>query len=147
MIQINWGLKIAILYIGFVVLIAVLVIKSTQQHFDLVSKDYYSDEIAFQKTIDAGKNQASLSHPIALSASPEVVTISFPKEFEKKVIMGSVQFYSQVNSEWDKTIPINLTENSITFSRNQLKKANYLVKINCTVDGKNYYQESALTLQ
>ena len=40
----NWGKKIAVLYIGFVIMIGFLVYKSTQQNTDLVSDDYYKKE-------------------------------------------------------------------------------------------------------
>ena len=76
--KIGWGWKIALLYGGFVLLISTMVIASNRQHFDLVSKNYYDAEIAYQKVIDAGKNQSALSAAITVHASATAVTIEFP---------------------------------------------------------------------
>ena len=65
-IKIGWGTKITLLYLAFVVLIVTLVTKSMHQTFDLVSGDYYNQELKYQDVIDASKNQAGLSAPVRL---------------------------------------------------------------------------------
>jgi len=144
--KISWGWKITMLYSGFVVMMVSLVVASTHQHFDLVSKDYYEEEIAYQKVIDAGKNQSALSRPLAIHASDKTVTIDFPEEFKDKALSGNIQFYSPVNSEWDKNFSISAQNNSVTILRSALHNTRYTVKISCKVDGKNYYQESEIML-
>lgn len=144
--KIGWGWKIAGLYSVFVVLILILVIKANNQHFDLVSKDYYDAEVGYQKVLDAGKNQASLSKSLNIHANSNDVVIEFPDEFKSKVLTGDIQFYAPVNSEWDRTFKINAQNNSVSISRNGLKNTRYTIKINCVVDGKNYYQESDILL-
>ena len=144
--KINWGWKIAILYSGFVVLILGLVIASNRQHFDLVSKDYYEEEIAYQKVIDAGKNQSALSQPLSIHANETAVTIDFPEEFKSKLLTGKIQFYSPVDAQWDRNFNIDAHNNSVTIARSGLHNTRYTIKISCTVDGKNYYQESEIML-
>ena len=80
--KLSWGWRIAILYSLFVLFMSTLVIASNHQHFDLVSKDYYEDEITYQKVIDAGKNQSNLSQSLVIHADGRSVTIDFPKEFD-----------------------------------------------------------------
>ena len=144
--KLGWGLKITILYSGFVILISSLVIASYHQHFDLVSKDYYEEEIAYQKVLDAGKNQSALSHPLGIHANETAVTIDFPEEFKSKVLSGDIQFYAPVNAEWDRDFKISAQNNSITISRSTLHNTRYTIKISCTAGGKNYYQESDILL-
>ena len=144
--KISWGWKIAGLYGGFVVLILILVIKANNQRFDLVSKDYYGEEIAYQKVLDAGKNQSALSRPVNIHANEKSVTIEFPEEFKSKVLSGDIRFYAPVNSDWDKTFKINAQDNSVTIARSELKNTRYTIKISCQVDGKSYYQESEILL-
>lgn len=144
--KIGWGWKIALLYSGFVLLISGLVYASTQQHFDLVSKNYYDAELAYQKVIDAGKNQSELSAPINVHANAATVTLDLPAEFNGKQVSGDVVFYSPVNSEWDRNFKINAQNNSVTITRTALRNTRYVIKISCTVDGKNYYQESEIML-
>ncbi len=144
--RIGWGWKIALLYGSFVVLILCLVIASNNQHFDLVSKDYYDAEIGYQKIIDAGKNQSALSAPLMVHANENSVTIDFPEEFRNKELSGNIEFYAPVNAQWDRSFKISAQNNSASIPRNRLQNTRYTVKISCTVDGKNYYQESEIML-
>jgi hypothetical protein len=142
----SWGWRIAVLYGGFVALILTLVIGSSLQHFDLVSKNYYEEEIAYQKVIDAGKNQATLSRPIDITTEDNNITIMFPREFEEKMIVGEIKFYSPMHSKWDRTFKIEAKNNSIRIPKDKLAQTQYTVKIKCAVDGNEYYQETDLNL-
>ena len=144
--KIGWGWKIAILYSCFVIMMVTLVVASTHQKFDLVSKNYYDDELAFQKTLDAGKNQAGLSKPVLIHADKDSVIIDFPDEFRSKVLTGDIRFYSPANEDWDRSFKINTNNNSITVSRKALRNTRYTIKISCVVEGKNYYQQSEILL-
>jgi len=145
--QIGWGWKITLLYSGFVALILFLVISSSRQQIDLVSKNYYEQEIRYQDVINAGKNQSGLSAALGVSSNANTVTISFPEEFKGKAISGNVQFYAPVNAAWDKSFTINAENNAIIIPRSELHDTRYIVKISCIADGKNFYQETELMLQ
>ena len=144
--KISWGWRIGILYGSFVLFMATLVIASSHQHFDLVSKDYYGEEIAYQKVIDAGKNQAALSRPLTIHADGQSVIIDFPDELKSKLLSGDVSFYSPADAQWDRKFKINVQNNSMTIPRNSLRNTIYTIKISWTADNKNYYQESAIRL-
>lgn len=146
MLKISWGTGVAVLYIGFVMLIGSLVWASMHQSFDLVSKDYYQEELAYQNVIEAGKNQSMLSAPISVNVAGEDVVLLFPDEFRSSVIIGNVHFYSKVNAAWDKQYPINSIDNSFTISKKELHNTVYQVKINWVAAGKSYYQETSLNL-
>jgi len=49
----SWGKKITILYIGFVLLIVSMVTISASHKIELVSKDYYAQELDYQQKINA----------------------------------------------------------------------------------------------
>lgn len=146
MLKLHWGWKIGLAYSVFVVLIVFMVIRSNQQHFDLVTKNYYDAEIGYQKVIDAGKNQSALSSPIAIHADASTVSIDFPADFSGKAISGDINFYSPVNAEWDRNFKIDAKNNTVTVGRSALQNTRYIIKITCMVDGKSYYQESEIQL-
>lgn len=143
----NWGWGLVVLYLSFVVLIVVLVVASNRQSVDLVSNDYYGEEIAFQKVIDASKNQSNLSSSFSIQNSSEFVSIKLPSELRKSQLSGNIQFYSPANSKWDYNYTISSSDSIISISKSKLQHTKYTVKINCTANGKNYYQESDLLLQ
>ncbi len=145
--KMNWGARIAILYGGFVAIIVTLVVGSMHQSFDLVSPDYYSQEIKYQQVIDAGKNQAALSSPVSVHADQQNVVIQFPAEFHGKEVTGDIDFYSPVSTSMDKHVPIQVNNNAMAIARNTLHTTSYNVKISWKADGKAYYQETDLTLR
>jgi len=144
--KISWGTRIAILYGGFVVLIVMLVWGSMRQHFDLVSKDYYEQELKYQEVIDAHKNQAALSAPVAFRAAPERIVLLFPAECAEQGISGTVSFYAPVDGRWDRTVNVETRHSAFVIPRGQLHPTKYIMKISWTSGGKKYYQESDLNL-
>jgi hypothetical protein len=144
--KLSWGYRIGLVYIGFVILIVVMVFAALHQHFDLVSNDYYGEEIAYQKVIDAGKNQAALTTPILLNSDASTVHIIFPALFNNKTLQGTVQFYSPVDSKNDKELAIKATNNVMDINRADWAKTAYVAKINLVCEGKKYYQETPINL-
>lgn len=145
-IKLGWGCRIAVLYGGFVILIVALVTGSMRQDFQLVSTDYYGDEIRYQEVIDAGKNQAALSAPVAIVADANTVNIELPQEFAGVPVTGEVHFYSPVNADWDKVIDMNTSNKILSIPRTQLHTTRYKVKITWNANNKQYYQESEIAL-
>lgn len=144
--RISWGYKIALLYCSFVALMVVLVVKSMHQKIDLVSKDYYAEELAFQKQIDAGKNQSALSTAASVHADAQNVVIEFPPEFKNENINGKVHFYAPANADFDKDFPIVASNNTVSIARDLLQQARYTMKLSWEADGRKYYQETDLNL-
>lgn len=144
--KIGWGWKLALMYGGFVVLIMGLVIASSRQHFDLVTKNYYDAELAYQNVLDAGKNQSALSAPLNIHANRDAVSIDFPDELKNKQLACNIEFYAPVNADWDRNFKMNTKANSVAISRSKLRNTRYTVKVSYSVEGKNYYQESELML-
>lgn len=142
----SWGLKITFLYSGFVALILTLVVLSSRQHFDLVSKDYYADEIAYQKVIDADKNSTTLSSSISATVTAEDVTIKFPAELSSKTLSGTIHFYSPVNAAWDRELPLNALNNEMVVTRAQLHNTRYIIKADFNDGNQRYYQEEEINL-
>lgn len=145
-VKLGWGARIAIIYGGFVVLIVTLVTGSMKQDFDLVSKDYYAKELAYQQQIDAGKNQSELSAPVQINVNSEFVNIEFPAEFADKVLTADIHFYSPVKTSLDKRFDKKIEGNKLTLARTELNNVFYKCKINWESDGKHYYQETDIDL-
>lgn len=144
--KIGWGWKIAILYAGFMAMIITLVTASSHQKIDLVSKDYYKDEIAYQDVLNASKNQALLTANPEIHANGSEVVIEFPADVAKQALKGNVNFYAAVNKEWDKDFAISVTDNKMVIPRNALHNIVYQLRISYSADGKQYYYEAKLDL-
>lgn len=145
-IKFNWGTKIALLYIGFVCMILTLVIMASNVKFDLVTKDYYNQEMKFQDQIDAAANQNALSAPLQIQEAGDRVTISFPPEVAEKLKKINVNFMAMVHEGWDHKMEVSTLDNAIAVDRSLLRPTRYQVKVSWVCEGKNYYQQNDLYL-
>lgn len=144
----NWGKKIAILYLSFVALIVTLVVISMNQEIELESKDYYAQELKYQEKIDAFKNTNTLNSELSYERIENSLVINFPEEQKEKITNGEILFFCASDSEKDKKISLSINENnSQSISLNQLQKAKYTVKISWKCNTKNYFKEFSFTYQ
>ena len=88
----NWGHKLTIVFIAFAAFIFFLIYKTTQSHFDLVSKDYYKDELAYQQVIDGTNLANKLSSGIQVQQQNDQISIQFPQEMKQKKAEGTIFF-------------------------------------------------------
>lgn len=136
----NWGTGLIIAYSGFVVFMLGMVYLCTQQHFDLVTEDYYEQELKFQQVIDGSRNEQQLEKQTAITMANGVVTVTLPME---TVENGKVVFYKPDNSIYDKTVPLTGT-NFVSVPVSQLKSGLYKVKVTWYAGGKPFFNEQSL---
>lgn len=145
-IKLGWGWNVTLLYSFFAAMIIMLVVASSKQQVDLVSPDYYKDEIAYQQVLDAGKNQAQLAGAVSVHANEQSVFVDFPAEFSTLIKSGQLQFYAAANKDWDYSMPLQTGENTVSVPRNKLHNTRYVIKMSYVVNGKDYYYESTIDL-
>jgi len=143
----SWGNKLIIVFIVFAALMATLVYKATQTKFELVSKDYYQDELRYQDKIDGAAN-AALGAPLAIKLEDGFIIIQFPDEQKKLKISGEAWFYCSVDASKDKRIALRLdSTGSQLIESKRFQKGNYIVKISYEAAGKKYYSAHPLHIQ
>ncbi len=144
----NWGHKITIVLVLFAALMFTLVYKSIKTDFQLVSKDYYKDELQFQQVIDGSKNANALTTSLTLTQTQNGISIQFPQEMKDKVLEGDIWFYCSYNDRNDLRLKIDATKEAIQLiNRSQLAAATYTVKTNWKADGTLYYNEQIFTVK
>ncbi|NJL13400.1 MAG: hypothetical protein HC913_10615 [Microscillaceae bacterium] len=76
----NWGYRVTILYLSFVAFMLTMVYMSFQYEVNLVAKDYYKQEMAYQKEIDKMKNVQALEGKVGLEYQKEgqMLRLSLP---------------------------------------------------------------------
>jgi hypothetical protein len=144
----NWGHKITIVLVAFGLLMTTLVYKSIKTDFQLVSKDYYKDELNYQQVIDGSNNAAQLSSALLISQKGNSISIQFPHEMKNKTITGELWFYCPYEAAKDRRIKINTTADGIhSISAGEITKGTYTVKTSWLADGSSYYNEQLFTVQ
>ena len=145
--KIGWGWKIMILYLGFMGMIIALVAASSNQKIDLVSKDYYKDEIAYQEVIYGTKNANALHAKATVKESATDVVIQLPEEMKNHSVKGTVLFYCPSNMENDRHLTLSTdADGKQTIELKKFSKGNYTVKIDWQDATTHFYTERPLTI-
>ncbi|HSU50249.1 MAG TPA: FixH family protein [Segetibacter sp.] len=142
----TWGTKLLLVFTAFALLMSTLVYMCMKQKFELVSKDYYKDELRYQDKID-GMNNANKIGNVLIQENQENVSIQLPKEVQGLALKGQATFYCTVNSLNDRTLPLEVNdEGFMLISKTKLAKAKYLVKLNWQIGNDLYYTEKKLSV-
>ena len=142
----NWGHKLTIVFIAFAALIGTLVYKCTQQKFDLVSDDYYVQELKYQDKIDGSKAASAIS-PVKISQTASDVVIQMPEEVRGLSLKGDVWLYCAYKASDDVKLPLRMDANGIMeINKKHIAGSNYTAKITWSSGATNYYKELPLTI-
>lgn len=141
----SWGIRITILYLGFVAIILTLVITCFSHKSELVSKDYYIKELKFQEQIIAAANSEQLSQPITYKVLDRSVQLVLPKELLLHNLSGTVFFMRPSDSSKDKSIPLATDEEGIQMIDPGFVKGVYKMQISVKSGNKNYFKEAVIS--
>lgn len=145
--KISWGVKISILYGGFVILIVGMVTMAMRQQVDLVSKDYYEQELKFQDKIDIVKRTSALETPLTWKLKKEGLELTFPRLSQQNTISGSIYFFRPSDASMDKTLEIKADTNAIRMiSTKGLKRGLYKIQIDWNANDSEYYNEGFIQI-
>ncbi|MDP1803101.1 MAG: FixH family protein [Bacteroidota bacterium] len=143
----SWGTKITILYIGFVILIVSMVYISVNNKSELVSKNYYEQELVYQDRIDAVNNEKKLAVTINYEIVDQFIVLGYLPNEIKKDFKGEVLFFRPSDSTKDLTIDLKFDqEGEQIISKDKLSKGVYKMCISWKNDKKTFYKEAIITI-
>lgn len=144
----NWGHKLILAFLAFGGLMAFLVVRSMQTNFELVTKDYYKEELQYQQVIDGTNRANALSSAVQLQQQGDSLAIKFPEEMKGLALQGKIWFYCNYNAQYDRHVSLNNIEGGIqTISLAAFNPARYTARISWQVNGEHYYTEQPITIQ
>jgi hypothetical protein len=140
----NWGYKITVVYLVFVAGIMYLVVQASKQDVDLVTQDYYGEEIRYQERIDQRARAEALSEPIRYEMADQAIHIRFPREFAGKEITGEVLLYYPADSKRDVRTTIRTISNDMTLRIPDARSGMHILQVKWEADRQSYYFEENL---
>jgi hypothetical protein len=141
----NFGKWIVVAFVLFALFIGTLVTVCVKQDVNLVSKNYYKDELVYQQQIKRISNTAQLQQKPAITTLGNNIVISLDKQF--KIQGGQVKFFCPSNPQMDKEFELRMTgENSQTFDTGIFQKGMYKAKLTWKMEGEEYYYEQVIYL-
>ena len=141
----NWGTKIAFLYLSFATMIGVMVYKSVTQSVDLVAPNYYEQELKYQDKIDGINNLKAESKAIIITQGENSISFNFLKEMG--VPKGHILFFKPDNAASDFETEIKTDNEGVqTIDTKALTKGTYLVKIDWKIGDKKFFKEERISI-
>jgi len=138
----NWGHKIAAVYIAFALFMIFLVVMAFRQNFDLVADDYYAQEIAYQGRIDQMNNAKAKGYMVAAEQDAEKLTLRFPVPATNV----KIHIFRPSDEGMDLHLSPETEVTILTVPRKDLTAGKYLAKVEWQAEGETYYEEKVIVV-
>ncbi|MBL7913828.1 MAG: FixH [Bacteroidetes bacterium ADurb.Bin397] len=146
--KISWGYRVMFLYVGFAGLIIYFVTRSMNEKVDLVTPDYYAQELKFQDKIESINRNNDLNQALGIEYSDAGIIITYPTDLQNKTITGAINIFRPSDKSKDQTIEITPDkEMKQTINTASLSKGMYRIKVDYEVDGSGYYSEKQIVIR
>ena len=145
----NWGNKLILVFIVFGGMISYMVYRCMQTPVNLVSEQYYTDELAYQTVIDGTRQANALSGKLLLVREPgEAVRLTLPGDMRGKAVEGAIFFYCPSDVSRDRRIPLKVdAEGEQVIGKGMVPDGRYMVKVTWRATGVNYFMEQPFMMQ
>ena len=137
----NWGTGIVIAFVGFISFIMYFVISMNTDKaldHDLVTEDYYKQELEFQNDIDKEKNAKALAENIHWKKTEDGIFLVFPESLDINSITGKVFLYRPSNKQFDFETDISLSNHNLLIPDKRLLDGRWNIKVDWQYNGKSY---------
>lgn len=144
----NWGTGIVLAFVAFIAFIMYFVILAStdnRANHDLVTEDYYKEELAYQKEIDALSNAKDYASLFSFKNQKNGFAITFPPKMNYKEIEGNVSLYRPSNKHLDFDFPISLSNKHLLIPDKRLLDGRWDIKIYWNYQGKDYLIKKSVT--
>lgn len=144
----NWGTGIVLAFIAFISFIMYFVINmmtNEKYEFDLVTENYYGQELEFQHDIDKENNAKNLEENISWSKTDDGILIQFPQNLEIEQIKGNVFLYRPSNKHLDFETEISLSSHNLLIPDKRLLGGRWNIKIDWKYKGNSYLYKKEIS--
>ena len=146
-LRLNWGAGIAILYLGFVAMIVVLVVMSMRQKIDLVTDEYYAEELLFQGKIDKIKRAQALPEPLKWEVTDDAILIQYPGNFAENTLSGTVKLYCAADNKRDRSFPVNPENHMQVIPLSKIPEGRFSLQIDWKQGQDLYWDEGVIVVK
>ena len=144
----NWGHKLTIFIILFLVVMLGMVFYATMQTNEMIDDNYYQKELEYQDVIDAKQNLINISTNNLISQTFLEVVITLPPGTFEKLEKGNIELLRNDSKANDVQLEIEPNgSNRRTIPKSSLLKGMYKSRIKWTNDGKEFYKEESVFVE
>ena len=145
--KINWGTGIVIafgLFMTFILYFVFKVQSNSKYDNELVTEDYYQQELKVQGNIERATNANALEHQLTMEKVSEGIEVAFPKDFDYKKITGKVSLYRPSNQKLDSEMPISLSSSHLLIPKSNLVGGLWDITVEWEYNGVSYRNKQSV---
>lgn len=144
----RWGSGLLIAFALFAAGVLTMVVISMNREVDLVTDDYYRQELKYEEQIASAKRTKSLGDSVRSELAGDAYLLTLPSHFRPDSTTGSLTFYRPANRKRDFVVPLLLAAgNRQTVQVGGLEKGLWRVKVRWSYLHEAYYREEAILIQ
>ena len=138
--NLNWGHGLAIALGCFIIFIIflILIFPMGKQNAEMISNNYYEEELKYQDVIDAKNNAAKLEKTPTYKATSEGILISFPDNIKVDKDIANFVLFRTEDSNLDVKKEVTLQHNLFLIPKKVISKGSYTLKLKWTENKKPY---------
>lgn len=148
MIQLNWGHKLAIVIVLFLVAMLTMVFYAARQDNEMIDDNYYQKELGYQDLIDAQRNLLGISANNIVSQDMDEVIFTLPIGTFEGLDSGRVELLRTDAQRLDRFLDIQPDgTNRRSILKSELSPGMYRARIRWTSKGIPYYKEESVYVE
>jgi hypothetical protein len=139
-----WPIGIISVFVVFITATVSLVVFACSQKVDLVSDDYYEQEIRFQNHLDRANRAQALVQAAAITcdASANRVQVTLPQPLSTTPLAGVIKFYRPSAAGLDRDFPLQLdAAGRQSLDVSAMAAGYWKIRVLWTADEKDYFAE------
>ena len=136
-----WPTAIIAFFIVFVLFIASFIVWAVRQNQDLVSENYYENEVRYQQQLDRVKRTQSLATQTAITfdAARRLILIALPAG-QAQTATGRIRFYRPSNARLDHDVPMTLNAEGVqSVDATLLAAGLWKIRVEWSANGQDYF--------
>ena len=123
-------------------MISYMVFRCMETPVNLVNKEYYRDELAYQDLIDGAKKANGLSGKVTVRQEAATISLQLPPEMKNLELKGTVFFYCPSDMSRDRHLNLETDASARQeFNTRLFLPGHYTVKVRWEGRGVEYFAE------
>ena len=144
-----WPVGIIVTFVLFFAGTVGLVVMAFSQKVDLVSADYYEQELKFQGRIDRVEQtqKAATQATVAYDAANHCITVSLPPDQARLEVWGSIELYRPSAAGMDRAVRFKPDANGTQrLDASAMAPGLWRVRVTWTAEKENYYLDQKVVV-
>ncbi len=144
-----WPYAIILTFIVFICGTIGLVVMASSQRVDLVSNNYYEQELKYQGQIERAKHARQLNTPtlIAYDRTHQQIALTLPQEHSGRPLTGQIQLYRPSEAALDRQFRLQPdTQGHQTLDASNLRPGLWKIHIDWTVDKEDFATDQQVVI-